>query len=186
MAIATTTIEEQELTEFTEHVYEAQKENFVNDLAQRIKKSIDIGMAQCERGESMSFDERNRMSLVVANPVNSVISNKNSFDQIRDALDKAQNVNESLKNLNKQSSEKFSLPFGGGLIGFFQYEIFSEIEPKLADKLLKSDSTLRAPQGSDAEINHTVFHEFSTFAFFDHQEQTILFFDTQIKWLPPT
>lgn len=159
--------------------------------------------------ESMSFDERNRMSLVVANPVNSVVTNTNSFDQIRTALDQALNVNEALNNLNTHSSEKFSLPFNGGLLGFFQYEIFSEIEPTLAEKLLKSHSTLQEPQGSDASeeskktaaslplsreevpkaegiesknsIPHTVFHEFSTFAFFDHQEQTILFFDTQNK-----
>lgn len=154
----------------------------------------------CAILESMSFDERNRMSLVVANPVNSVIASENSFDQIREALDKAQNVNESLKALNQHSSEKFSLPFSGGLIGFFQYEIFSEIEPKLAEKLLKTlplsreelgsaevieseknSNNFPPDKGGSRGVHHTVFHEFSTFAFFDHQEQTILFFDTQTK-----
>jgi anthranilate synthase component 1 len=134
----------------------------------------------CAILESMSFDERNRMSLVVANPVNSVIANKDSFEQIRTALDKALNVNEALNDLNTHSSEKFSLPFNGGLLGFFHYEIFSEIEPKLAEKLLKTPPN-PLDEGELKEINHTVFHEFSTFAFFDHQEQTILFFDTQNK-----
>ncbi len=55
MAIAT--IEEKQLTEFAEYVYEEQKADFIKDLAERIKKSIDIGMSQCERGESMSLDE---------------------------------------------------------------------------------------------------------------------------------
>ena len=58
MALAT--IEEKQLTEFAEHVYETQKADFVNGLAHRIERSIDIGMAQCERGASMSLDESKR------------------------------------------------------------------------------------------------------------------------------
>ena len=61
MAIATTTIEEQELTEFAEYVYEEQKEDFVKDLAERIKNSIDIGMSQVENGECMSVEESKRL-----------------------------------------------------------------------------------------------------------------------------
>ena len=61
MAIATTTIEEQELTEFAEYVYEEQKEDFVKDLAERIKNSIDIGMSQVENGECMSLEESKRL-----------------------------------------------------------------------------------------------------------------------------
>ena len=60
MAIATTTIEEQELNKFAEHVYEEQKADFVKDLAERIKNSIDIGMAQVENGECMSIEESKR------------------------------------------------------------------------------------------------------------------------------
>ena len=61
MAIATTTIEEQKLTEFAEYVYEEQKEDFVKDLAERIKNSIDIGMSQVENGECMSLEESKRL-----------------------------------------------------------------------------------------------------------------------------
>ena len=61
MAIATTTIEEQGLTEFAEYVYEEQKEDFVKDLAERIKNSIDIGMSQVENGECMSLEESKRL-----------------------------------------------------------------------------------------------------------------------------
>lgn len=61
MTTATTTIEEQELTKFARHVYEEQKEDFVKDLAERIKNSIDIGMAQVENGECMSLEESKRL-----------------------------------------------------------------------------------------------------------------------------
>jgi len=52
----TATIEEQQITEFAEHIYESQKTDFVNHLANHIQNSIDIGMAQCDKGESMNFD----------------------------------------------------------------------------------------------------------------------------------
>ena len=55
--MATTTIEKKQLTEFAEQVYIAQKDDFVNHLADRIKQSIDVGMTQCANGESMNFVE---------------------------------------------------------------------------------------------------------------------------------
>ncbi len=55
--MAQTTIDEKQLTDFAEDVYEAQKADFVKDLAERMRKSIAIGVAQCERGESMSLDD---------------------------------------------------------------------------------------------------------------------------------
>jgi hypothetical protein len=51
------TIEKEQFTEFAEQVYIAQKDDFVNHLAERIKQSIDAGMAQCKKGESMDFAE---------------------------------------------------------------------------------------------------------------------------------
>jgi len=51
------TIEEKQLVEFAEDVYKTQKTDFVNHLAERIQNSIDIGMAQCKKGESMNFDD---------------------------------------------------------------------------------------------------------------------------------
>ena len=109
--------------------------------------------------ESMSFDERNRMSLVVANPIQSVISAEDSFTKLKNAIVQSTSI-----------PAQENLPFRGGLIGFFRYEVIEEIENKLKNSHL-------APRTS--QIPHAVFHEFSTFAFFDHQEQTILFFDTQ-------
>lgn len=55
MTIATT--EDKRLTQFAERVYEEQKEDFVRDLAERIKNSIDIGMTQVENGECMSVED---------------------------------------------------------------------------------------------------------------------------------
>lgn len=55
MTIATT--EEKQLTEFAEHVYQEQNEDFVKDLSERIKNSIGIGMAQVEDGEFMSLEK---------------------------------------------------------------------------------------------------------------------------------
>lgn len=111
--------------------------------------------APCAILESMSFDERNQMSLVAANPIQSIVSSEDSFAKIKTAIAKCQPM-----------PNQTSLPFQGGMIGFFNYEIFGEIESKFKDTL-KSDKA------------RTVFHEFSTFACFDHQAKTILFFDTQ-------
>jgi len=55
--MATATIENKQLTEFAEQVFDTQKADFVNTLAERIQKSIDIGMTQIKNGESMSFDD---------------------------------------------------------------------------------------------------------------------------------
>ena len=57
MVTTAITIEDQELTKFAESVYEEHKADFVKGLAARIKNSIDTGMAQCDKGECMSFDD---------------------------------------------------------------------------------------------------------------------------------
>jgi hypothetical protein len=54
--MVTATIENKQITEFAEHVFDTQKADFVSTLTQRIQKSIDIGTTQIENGESMSFD----------------------------------------------------------------------------------------------------------------------------------
>ena len=57
VTIMQATIEEKRLVEFAEDVYKAQKNDFVNHLAERIRNIIDIGMAQCKKGDSMNFDD---------------------------------------------------------------------------------------------------------------------------------
>ncbi|SMN00818.1 hypothetical protein SPONL_1576 [uncultured Candidatus Thioglobus sp.] len=55
--MTTATLKKQQLTEFAEHIYKEQKADFVQDLAKRIEKSINIGMAQVESGESMNLEK---------------------------------------------------------------------------------------------------------------------------------
>ena len=55
MALATT--KNMPISEVAEHIYEEQKALFVDDLAIRIQKSIDVGMAQIENGEYMSLKD---------------------------------------------------------------------------------------------------------------------------------
>ena len=58
--MALTTTKDMPISKVAEHIYEDQKELFVDDLATRIQKSIDIGMAQIENGENMSLAESKR------------------------------------------------------------------------------------------------------------------------------
>ena len=58
--MALTTTKDMPISKVAEHIYEDQKELFVDDLATRIQKSIDIGMAQIENGEYMSLAESKR------------------------------------------------------------------------------------------------------------------------------
>ena len=58
--MATATIENKQLIEFAEQVYEEQKADFIKNLAEHIQKSIDIGMTQIKNGESMSLEESKR------------------------------------------------------------------------------------------------------------------------------
>lgn len=55
MAVAT--IENKQITEFAEYVYETQKTDFIDSLAIQINNSIKVGMAQYKNGECMNFDE---------------------------------------------------------------------------------------------------------------------------------
>ena len=58
--MALTTTKDMPISEVAEHIYEEKKELFVDDLATRIQKSIDVGMAQIENGEYMSLAESKR------------------------------------------------------------------------------------------------------------------------------
>ncbi len=102
--------------------------------------------------ESMSFDERNQMSIIATTPLQEVITHKNSFETIREKLEQTHAIPEEF-------------PFSGGLIGYFNFEIFNEIEP-----------TKAAPKKS----NHpnAFFYEFARFFAFDHENQRLICFQT--------
>ncbi len=105
----------------------------------------------CALLESLSFDEKNKMSIIACSPIQELVTSEDSFTKIRDKLKKCQTV-------------LSDFPFEGGLIGYFNFEIFNEIEPKYA---MESES----PNG--------IFYEFSRFVFFDHERQKIIFVSTQ-------
>lgn len=104
----------------------------------------------CVLLESMSFDEKNKMSLIASCPVQEIITFKDSFDRIEKALKKTQ----------KLESDISHFPFAGGLIGYFNFEILGEIEPQLS---------------RESHVPHALFYEFSRFVFFDHERRKIVF-----------
>ncbi len=55
--MATTAIQETQLTEFAERVYAEQKDFFVQDLTQYLKSRIESGLAQFENGQYISLEE---------------------------------------------------------------------------------------------------------------------------------
>jgi len=73
--------------------------------------------------ESMSFDESNKMSLLVANPRQKITPTKDVFAELKKALEKCSAL---------PTEEDF--PFAGGLIGWLNYETVQEVEPILQSK----------------------------------------------------
>lgn len=55
--MSTTTINNQELTDFATKIYEDGKSGFIEAISQKIKHSIEIGEAQFDNGEYMKLDE---------------------------------------------------------------------------------------------------------------------------------
>jgi anthranilate synthase component 1 len=113
--------------------------------------------------ESMSFDESNKMSLLVANPRQKITPNKDVFAEIKKALEKCSAL---------PTEEDF--PFAGGLIGWLNYETVQEVEPILQSKFSQEKNKPLA-----------IFMEFETFVFFDHQNENIICLQTgeqKIVW----
>ena len=101
--------------------------------------------------ESISIDEKNKMSIIAACPICEICSYNNSFEKLEQALSQTKKIN--IKNL----------PFQGGLIGYFNFEIFGEIEKNFAKK---------------TELPNAIFYEFSRLVFFDHKQKKIIFVQT--------
>lgn len=106
----------------------------------------------CAMLESALQDEGNQFSLIAAVPVQEVVTRAESFAKLKTAI-------ASSKVFPKQ------FPFSGGLVGFFNWEIFDEIEPAL-------------PASKSDNYPHAIFYEFSHFFAFDHAEQKIFAIQT--------
>ncbi len=100
--------------------------------------------------ESATVDEKNKFSILAFSPIQEIVTKENSFEKIRKGI---------------LQSKKFprNFHFAGGLIGYFNFEIFNEIESQY-------QKTSRKP--------HAIFYEFSRFFIFDHTKQKIFAFST--------
>lgn len=105
----------------------------------------------CGLLESAMQDDHNQFSLIAAVPVQEVVTKTNSFDALKKAIKKSKPFPKSF-------------PFSGGLVGYFNWEIFDEIEPNLA--------------GHPSDYPHTLFYEFSHFFAFDHADKKIFAIQT--------
>jgi len=81
--MALTTIKNMPISEVEEHICEEQKELFVDDLATRIQKSIDVGMAQIENGEYMGLAEsESRIKQKYFLNLNAILNIKHSINDL--------------------------------------------------------------------------------------------------------
>lgn len=106
--------------------------------------------------EAALSDESSPFSFIAFNPVQEVISKENSFVKIEKALTKC-----------KKFPKNFHL--SGGLIGYFNWEVFEEIEDRVKEK------------EEGGKVPHALFYEFSRFFIFDHQEKKIFALQTNFE-----
>jgi|GEM_PF-2022098 len=108
--------------------------------------------APCALLESAMQDEGNQFSLIAACAVQEVVTVEDSFGKLKRAI---------------AASKKFpkQFPFSGGLVGYFNWEVFDEIEPGL-------------PASKSEDYPHTLFYEFSHFFAFDHAQNQIFAIQT--------
>lgn len=52
-----TTTQEKELTDFAEDVYVEQKDQFIKDFSEQLRKSIEVGRASVKNGQYMTIEE---------------------------------------------------------------------------------------------------------------------------------
>lgn len=100
--------------------------------------------------ESVMLDEKNKFSIIAFAPIQEIITKENSFEKISKGISKS-----------KKFPQNFH--FSGGLIGYFNFEIFNEIESNLK---------------KTAETPNALFYEFSRFFIFDHEKQQIFVIQT--------
>ncbi len=107
--------------------------------------------------EAALSDESSPFSFIGFRPVQEIISSENTFEKIEKALD-----------VSKKFPKNFHL--SGGLLGYFNWEIFEEIEPPKCGVKNKKQTP-----------PHALFYEFSRFFIFDHQEKKIFAIQTNFK-----
>lgn len=100
--------------------------------------------------ESAMIDEKNKFSILAFEPIQEIITSKNPFEQIREGIKKS-----------KKFPQNFH--FAGGLIGYFNFEIFNEIEKRCQ---------------KESDKPSALFYEFSRFFIFDHEQKKIFAIQT--------
>ncbi len=108
--------------------------------------------------EAASLDKESPFSFIGFSPKQEIISSKNTFEKITKALKKCKNFPQNFH-------------ISGGLVGYFNWEIFEEIETAFTKKHKKTDPP------------HAIFYEFSRFFIFDHQEKKIFAIQTNFDAL---
>ncbi len=104
--------------------------------------------------EAALSDETSPFSFIAFNPIQEVVSHENSFEKIEKALAKCTKFPQSFH-------------LSGGLIGYFNWEVFHEIESRVEERGIKKGKN-----------PHALFYEFSRFFIFDHQEKKIFAIQT--------
>ena len=128
--------------------------------------------APCALLESAMQDEGNQFSLIAATPVQELVSNDDTFTKLKTAIATA-----------KPFPKRF--PFSGGLVGYFNWEIFDEVEPKTNHKSevvsnkKNTDTYNLKLKTYHSKYPHAIFYEFSHFFAFDHAEQKLFAIQTQ-------
>jgi len=89
--------------------------------------------APCALLESAMTDDDNQFSLIACDPVQEIITQDDSFKIIKAGITKS-------KSFPRQ------FPFSGGLIGYFNFEIFNEIEPNFSSEALAKDDYPHKPK----------------------------------------
>lgn len=144
--------------QYTTHHYQNLS---IPNLFQKIRQ---IFGQPCALLESLHFDEHNKISIIAARPIQEICTNKNSLETIR----------EKLKN-TQEFPQNFPIDkFNGGLIGYFNFEIFGEIESRGKFNPGPERSRRAEQQGgfSQNEIN-ALFYEFSFFILIDHSQEKL-------------
>ena len=128
-------------------VFDYQTDDAPLELFSVIKNKFGAPLALLESAQT---DINNKFSIIAFNPIQEIITDQDPFDQLRAAIKK---------------SKKFpkNFHFGGGLIGYFNFEVFNFIEPKVQKKSTKPVA---------------LFYEFSRFFIIDHEAQQIFAIQT--------
>jgi anthranilate synthase component I len=140
-------------------VFDYEPNNAPISVFEKVRNRFQSPMALLE---SALTDKTSPFSFIAFDPVQEVISSEGSFEKIRSALKKA-----------KKFPQSFHL--SGGLIGYFNWEVFEEIDPR------KNPNDKHAEKKSATKPPHALFYEFSRFFIFDNHEEKIFAIQTHAE-----